>query len=417
MHRLMSTYQRLPVRFSAGRGAWLQDSDGKRYLDGISGLAVCGLGHAHPAVTAAITQQAGRLLHTSNMYGIDRQQALAERLAPLAGMEQVFFCNSGAEANEAAVKLARLHGQRRGIREPAVVTLSHAFHGRTLAMLAASGNAAIRAGFDPLPAGFISAPWNDLPALDAIAAAHPEIAALLAEPVQGEAGIRIPAPHYLRGLREVCDRHGWLLMLDEVQTGNGRSGRYFACQLMGVQPDVLTTAKGLGNGVPIGACLAAGHAAELFRPGQHASTFGGNPLACAAALAVLDTVAADGLCERAEALGHRLLGRLEQDLGDSPAVRQIRGCGLLLGIELAQAAPTLVTRALERGVLLNMTAQNTVLRLLPPLIMNDSEADQLIDAVVELVQQTPAAASAQDSTSGTADMAGTAGMAAPGGHP
>ena len=384
---LMNAYRRLPVEFSAGRGAWLEDRQGRRYLDGVAGIAVCGLGHAHPAVTRAIAEQAGKLVHTSNLYHIGRQRALAEKLAALAGMDRVFFCNSGAEANEAAVKLARLHGRRLGVADPAVLTLSGAFHGRTLAMLAASGNASIRAGFEPMPAGFVHAPWNDLAALDRLAAERENIVALLAEPVQGEAGVRTPDPGYLQGLRDACDRHGWLLMLDEVQTGNGRSGRYFACQRERVRPDVLTTAKGLGNGVPIGACLAAGAAAELFEPGQHASTFGGNPLACAAAEAVVDAVAADALCERAEALGRRLGRRFKRELGDLAAVREVRAAGLMLGIELERPAPALGGRALERGALINMTAEGKVLRLLPPLIIGDDDADRLADIVVALVQE------------------------------
>ena len=384
---LMNAYRRLPVQFSAGQGAWLQDRDGRRYLDGISGIAVCGLGHAHPAVTRAVAEQAGQLVHTSNLYHIDRQQELAEKLTALAGMERAFFCNSGAEANEAAVKLARLHGHRAGIAEPAVLTFSQAFHGRTLAMLAASDNAAIRAGFDPLPAGFVHAPWNELSALDQLAAEHANIVAALIEPVQGEAGIRIPDPGYLQGLRAACDRHGWLLMFDEVQTGNARSGHYFACQRESVRPDVLTTAKGLGNGVPIGACLATGAVAELFEPGQHASTFGGNPLACAAATAVIDAIDAESLRARAETLGQRLADRLKAGLAEAPIVRALRAYGMMFGIELERPVPDLAKRALARGVLVNMTAQDRTLRLLPPLILSDAEADQLADSVIALVQE------------------------------
>ena len=295
MSALMPTYARLPVTFSHGEGVYLFDTEGRRYLDGLSGIAVTGLGHAHPGVTAAIREQADKLVHTSNLYGIGPQEQLAERLSAASGMEKCFFGNSGAEANEAAIKLARLHGHNRGIANPTIVVLESAFHGRTLATLSATGNRKIQAGFEPLVGGFIRAPANDIEALRQIANNNPDVVAFLAEPIQGESGVNVLDTDYLLAAREICSAHNWLLMLDEVQTGNGRTGSPFACQGVGLQADVITTAKGLGNGVPIGACMARGHAASILGAGQHGSTFGGNPLACAAGLAVLDTIAKDSL--------------------------------------------------------------------------------------------------------------------------
>ena len=382
---LMTTYARLPVGFEKGEGSWLWDTDGKRYLDAISGIAVCSLGHAHPAVAKALCEQAGRLVHTSNLYGIERQQALGDRLTAVAGMDRVFFGNSGAEANEAAIKLARLHGHGRGIERPAIVVMEGSFHGRTLATLSATGNRKVQAGFEPLVSGFVRVPYNDLDAIGALSK-NKDIAAVLVEPVQGENGIRIPADDYLPGIRQLCDDNGWLMMLDEIQTGLCRSGEWFAWQHSGARPDVLTSAKALGNGVPIGACLARGAAAELFHPGNHGSTFGGNPLVCAAALAVIDTLDALGLADRAKTLGERLLADLGKALDGVDGVSEIRGQGLLLAIELDRPCAELVQQALDQGLLINVTAGNVV-RLLPPLTLSDDEAAILVDTLSTLIRR------------------------------
>ena len=383
---LMHTYAPLPVTFERGEGCWLWDTDGKRHLDALSGIAVCGLGHAHPAVTTAICEQAGQLLHTSNLYGIAHQQALAERLTALAGMERVFFSNSGAEANEAAIKIARLHGHAQGIETPTIVVMEGSFHGRTLATLSATGNRKVQAGFEPLVSGFLRVPYNDLEALAAVAKNNQNVVAVLVEPVQGECGIRIPADDYLPGIRKLCDENHWLMMLDEIQTGMGRSGQWFAHQLLdGAQPDVMTLAKALGNGVPIGACLARGAAAETFQPGNHGSTYGGNPLVCRAALAVIDSIEKDGLVTRAAELGDRLLTAFRGQLAEVDGVTAIRGQGLLLAIELDRPCGELVTTALNAGLLINVTAGNVV-RLLPPLVMNDDQADALVDKLGTLIK-------------------------------
>ncbi len=383
--RIMPTYARLPVTFERGDGAWLWDTNGKRYLDAISGIAVCGLGHAHAAVRKALCEQAGTLIHTSNLYGIKYQERLALRLTELVGLDNAFFCNSGAEANEAAIKIARLHGHRRGIQRPAVIVMENSFHGRTLATLSATGNPKIQQGFEPLVQGFVRVPYDDIMAVESIAADNPNVAALLVEPVQGEGGVRVPAPDYLPKLRRLCDRHGWLLMLDEVQTGIGRSGRFCAFQHTDVAPDVCTLAKALGNGVPIGACLAGGSAAELLIAGTHGSTFGGNPLACRAALSVLDTLEQDGLIERAAQLGHTLLSNFRGQLEHLPHVLDIRGKGLMIGIELDTPCGALVRQALAAGLLINVAAERTI-RLLPPLILSEEQSQWLIDALCRLIQ-------------------------------
>ncbi len=381
---LMQTYGRLPVSFQRGEGAWLWDDQGNRYLDALSGIAVCGLGHAHPAVTAAIQKQAARLLHTSNLYGIPLQEHLAAALCAHSGMGKVFFCNSGAEANEAAIKLARFHGHQRGLDVPKIVVMENAFHGRTMATLTATGNRKAQQGFGPLMEGFIRIPYDDLKALDKLATTHDDIIAVLVEPVQGEGGIRVPGPDYLPGLRDRCDEHGWLLMLDEVQSGMARTGRWFAYQHADVLPDVLSLAKGLANGVPIGACLARGAAANVMQPGSHGSTFGGNPLAAAAAQAVVDTIAEQSLTARAAQLGQRLLVGFRDALQSHSGVVDVRGRGLMIGIELDRPCAELVKHALERGLLINVTAGN-VIRLLPPLILSDAEADELLERVNDLV--------------------------------
>ena len=384
MTHLMHTYGRLPVTFSHGAGAWLWDTDGRKYLDGLSGVAVCGLGHAHPAIAKAICDQAGKLIHTSNWYQIDLQQKLAGELCRLSGMETVFFSNSGAEANEAAIKLARLYGHQRKIGSPTIIVTEGSFHGRTLATLSATGNRKIQAGFEPLVAGFNRVPYNDLATIAQVGDNNKDVVAVLVEPITGEGGVDIPDAGYLSGLRKLCDQRGWLLMLDEIQTGMGRTGRWFACQHENVLPDVMTLAKGLGNGVPIGACLARGAAASVFQPGNHGSTFGGNPLACRAGLAVLETIEQEDLCERAASLGKRMLAGLEKHLAGAKGIREIRGKGLMLAIELDRPCREIMTRALERNLLVNVTA-DTVVRLLPPLILSDAEADQLVEGLSPVI--------------------------------
>ncbi|VAW82437.1 Acetylornithine aminotransferase [hydrothermal vent metagenome] len=380
----MNTYKPLPVNFDRGEGAYLFDNQGERYLDALCGIAVCGLGHAHPAVTNAICEQAKRLLHTSNLYLIEQQEKCADALCSVAAMERVFFGNSGAEANEAALKLARLYGHQKGINAPQVIVTEGNFHGRTLATLTATGNRKIQAGFEPLVPGFLRAPYDDLEAIRTIASNSPDVVAVLIEPITGEGGIRIPADNYLPELRALCDEHNWLLMLDEIQTGMGRSGRWFAHQHANIQPDVMTLAKGLGNGVPIGACLARDAAADVFKPGNHGSTFGGNPLATSAALAVLNSIQQDGLVLRADQLGKRLLEGLRAQLSATDGVVDIRGRGLLLGIELDRPCAELILRALDKKLLINVTA-DTVVRLLPPLILSDAQADEIIANVSQLI--------------------------------
>ncbi|MCP3869579.1 MAG: acetylornithine transaminase [Gammaproteobacteria bacterium] len=382
---LMKTYRQLPVSFERGDGAWLWDTDGKRYLDALSGIAVCGLGHAHAAVTEALCKQAGKVIHTSNLYQIPLQERLGDQLTRISAMDRVFFSNSGAEANEAAIKLARLHGHNNGIEKPTVLVMEHSFHGRTLATLSATGNRKVQAGFEPLVQGFVRMPFGDMDRLESVADSTPGIAAILVEPIQGEGGINIPPDNYLQGIRELCDRKGWLMMLDEIQTGMGRSGRMFAHQHSGIVPDVMTLAKGLANGVPIGACLARGEAARVFGPGTHGSTFGGNPLSCSAALAVIETLEKKDLPSRATVLGNRIRTGLEDALADNPGIVDIRGQGLLIGIELHKPCAELVTLALKKGLLINVTAERVV-RLLPPLILSNTQADLLTESLSRLLK-------------------------------
>ncbi|MCR9258974.1 MAG: aspartate aminotransferase family protein [Pseudomonadaceae bacterium] len=385
MNHLMNTYARLPVAFASGEGAYLQDTQGNRYLDGLSGIAVVGVGHANPRVADAIAEQAKTLTHTSNLYQIPLQEKLADRLCALSGMEKVFFSNSGAEANEAAIKLARIKGNREGIKKPTTIVMDGSFHGRTMATLTATGNRKVHAGFEPLLSGFVRAPYDDIDAVALIAANNPDVVAVFVEPVLGEGGIHIPDANYLSELRRICDDNNWLLMLDEVQTGNGRTGKYFAYQHTSCVPDVVTTAKGLGNGMPIGACLARGEAAQLFAPGNHGSTFGGNPLACAAANAVLDEIEAHNLCARAESLGKRIVSTLQSGLNGNNRVAEVRGHGLMIAVELNEDAPELVSQALTQRILINVT-QGNIIRLLPPLTMSDAEADELTAGIVALLQ-------------------------------
>jgi len=382
---LMNTYKPLPVTFEHGEGAYLFDEAGNRYLDALCGIAVCGLGHAHPAVSEAICSQARRLLHTSNLYHIELQQKLADALCRVAAMDRVFFSNSGAEANEAALKLARLHGHQKGISAPQVIVMEGSFHGRTMATLTATGNRKIQAGFEPLVPGFLRAPYNDLDALRTIADNSPNVVAILVEPITGEGGIRIPAENYLGEIRALCDQRGWLMMLDEIQTGMGRTGRWFAHQHHGVIPDVMTLAKGLGNGVPIGACLARGPAADVFRPGNHGSTFGGNPLAASAALAVIETLEQDKLIDNAAAMGTLMLQAFRDRLGAAPGVVSIRGKGLMIGIELDRPCAELMQQALGRKLLINVTA-DSVVRLLPPLTLTHEQAQTIVATVSELIE-------------------------------
>ena len=381
---LMNTYARLPVAFESGQGAYVQDTKGKRYLDALCGLGVTGLGHAHPKVTAAITAQAGRLLHTSNLYEIPNSTKLAERLCSISGMESVFFGNSGAEANEAAIKIARLYANQQKKEGGSIVVVDGSFHGRTMATLTATGNRKVHAGFEPLLSGFVRAPYNDIQAIKTIAENNKQVVAILLEPILGEGGIIIPSDNYLNDVRKICDEHGWLMMLDEVQTGNGRTGTYLAYQHTDILPDVVTLSKALGNGLPIGACLARGKAATLLQPGSHGSTFGGNPMVCAAALSVLDVIEEDGLLQRAEILGQRILEGFNKNLKGCNTVTEIRGMGLMLAIELNIECTNLVTQALEKGLLINVT-QGNIVRMLPPLILSEEQADEIVSTVSQLI--------------------------------
>ena len=381
---IMNTYGRLPVTFIRGNGVYLYDAQNNEYLDAISGIGVNALGHAHPAVSNAIKQQADQLLHTSNLYGITHQQGLADSLCAVSGMDSVFFCNSGAEANEAAIKIARFSGHQRGIETPTIVVMENAFHGRTMATLTASGNRKIQAGFEPLLNGFVRAPFGDITALQNIANNNTDVVAVMVEPIQGEGGVNIPPESFLLELRKLCDASNWMLMLDEVQTGHGRTGSYFAYQNCGIEPDIVTTAKGLGNGLPIGACLAKGQAASTLGPGNHGSTFGGNPLVCATGQAVVDTISNEKLCENASTMGQLLLDRFNAELSGLRCVKDIRGRGLMIGIELEQPCTELVDLARTKGLLINVTAQ-TVLRLLPPLIIDRQQTTFIADTIIQLI--------------------------------
>lgn len=383
---LMNTYARLPVTFIKGQGVWLWDDKGEKYLDALSGVAVCGLGHCHPRLTRAICEQAGTLIHTSNLFHIQKQEQLAERLVALSGMDNAFFCNSGAEANEAAIKLARLHGHNKGISLPTIIVMERSFHGRTMATLTASGNRKVQAGFEPLLTGFVRVPYNNIEAVSQVAANNKDVVAVLVEPFQGEGGVNIPEAHYLQELRNLCDQQDWLLMLDEVQSGIGRSGKWFAFQHSRIIPDVITLAKGLGGGVAIGACLAKGVAADVFKPGNHASTFGGNPLACAAAIETLEVIADENLLDHVTQLGDFMRVQLRDRLAVVPGVVQIRGQGLITGIELAAPCTELVKKALERKLLINVTSDK-VIRLLPALVMQQHEAEQVIDITCSIIKE------------------------------
>nr|VFK28649.1 MAG: acetylornithine aminotransferase apoenzyme [Candidatus Kentron sp. MB]VFK32224.1 MAG: acetylornithine aminotransferase apoenzyme [Candidatus Kentron sp. MB]VFK75758.1 MAG: acetylornithine aminotransferase apoenzyme [Candidatus Kentron sp. MB] len=396
---LMSTYARLPVRFVRGEGVWLWDTEGRKYLDVLSGIGVCGLGHAHPAVAKAICEQADILLHTSNLYGIPHQILLANVLARLlnlsnsseakdrqAHLYHSFFCNSGAEANEAGIKIARMYGYQKDVDLPEIIVAEGSFHGRTLATLTATGNLKIQRGFGPLVPGFLRVPFNDPAAIAAMIGNNPNVVAVLLEPIQGEGGVIVPDEGYLKAVRTLCDQYDLLMMLDEVQTGMGRTGQWFAWQHSGAAPDVIMLAKALGNGIPIGACLARGRAGDLLTPGSHGSTFGGNPLACCAALTVVDVMEKEGLPERASRVGEKFRLALIDALHGMKVISQIRGKGLMIGVEFNRPCGELVQKALVRGLLVNVTAGN-VLRLLPPLIIQDREIDQTVQTVSELVHE------------------------------
>lgn len=384
---LMNTYMRQPVTFTKGEGVWLWDDKGEKYLDALAGVAVNGLGHAHPKLVKAIGEQAARLIHVSNIYQIAEQAALADKVCEVSGMDKVFFCNSGCEANEAAIKLARLYGHNKGIENPEIIVMEQSFHGRTLATLSATGNYKVQAGFEPLVSGFIRVPYDDVEAVKHVAEHHPNIVAILVEPVQGEGGINIPkeASAYLEALRKICDDHGWLLMLDEVQTGIARTGTWFAFQHTKIKPDVMTLAKGLGSGVPIGACVASGQAADVFTYGKHGSTFGGNPLATAAGLATLNIIQEEGILENAEKIGNLIREGFAAEFKDTAGIVTVRNAGMMIGIELDRPCADLVKMALAEKLLINVTADKVV-RLLPPLVMNEAEAHELVKRLSAVIK-------------------------------
>jgi acetylornithine/N-succinyldiaminopimelate aminotransferase len=382
---VMNTYGARAATLVKGEGAWLWDDKGNKYLDALSGIAVCGLGHSHPKIAAAVSTQASTLTHCSNFFEIPNQLQLADKLREISGMTNVFFGNSGAEANEAAIKMARLHGHKKGIKLPTVLVMDDAFHGRTLATLTASGSRKVQAGFEPLVHGFARGPFDDIRALETMGDNNPDICAIFVEPIQGEGGIRVADEEYLKKLRELCDQRGWLLMLDEVQTGNGRTGKYFCYQHSGILPDVVTTSKGLGNGVPIGACLASGEAAKLMQPGNHGSTFGGNPLSCAAGLAAVTAIVEGELDIRAGELGERIMAALKYGLADIDHVKEVRGRGCMIGVELTKPCKSLFMAAMDKGLIINVTA-DSVIRLLPPFVMTNEEADQLVSILVPLIK-------------------------------
>lgn len=373
----ITAYNPLPVTFTHGQGIWFYDEANEAYLDTFSGIAVCILGHAHPEVTKTIQQQAAKLIHTSNVFHIETQEKLAKRLTTMAKMDQVFFCNSGAEANEAAIKLARLYGHKKDIETPSIIVMSGAFHGRTMATLSASSGRKVQAGFEPLVPGFVRAPFNDIEAIRTIAQNREDIVAVLVEPVQGEGGVIVGDESYFRQLAQMCEEHDWLLMFDEVQTGNGRTGHLYACMGMGIQPDVLTTAKGLGNGFPIGACMMSKRAKDLFKPGNHGSTFGGNPLACATALTVLDVIEKEDVCRKVLEKSVYLKTLLAETFSGCSYVTQIRSKGFMFGLVLDRPCLDIRLMGLKHRILLNVTAEQ-VIRLLPALTMTESEMNEMV---------------------------------------
>lgn len=386
MPHLMNTYGRLPVAFTHGQGCRLFDTEGKSYLDALAGIAVNTLGHGHPRLVNALSEQFGRLIHTSNLYRICESEALSDRLASISRMDEVFFCNSGCEANEAAIKLARLYGHQQGIEQPTIIVMEQAFHGRTLATLSATGNRKVQAGFEPLVSGFVRVPYDDIDAIEQLAARNPNVVAVLFEPIQGEGGINVAHSDFMHSLRQICDQKNWLFMVDEVQCGIGRTGLWFAHQHAGILPDVMTLAKGLGSGVPIGACLASGRASGVFKPGNHGSTFGGNPLASVAGLTTLEVIEADDLIQRAAKLGDMIRQGFRDGLDGVSGLVDVRGSGLMIGIELDRPCTELIERSLEAGLLINVTADKVV-RLLPPLIMSDAEGLEIVAILVPLIKK------------------------------
>ncbi len=381
---LMTTYAPMDITFDHGEGAILWDTNGKQYLDALAGIAVCGLGHTHPAVASAISEQANKLIHTSNLYQIENQQLLADELCRISGLDSVFFSNSGAEANEAAIKIARMYGNTQGISSPSIIVMDNSFHGRTMATLSATGNRNVQAGFEPLVQGFIRAPFNNIEAIENIAGNSSNVVAVMVEPIQGEAGINMPDANYLTSLRKICDDNNWLLILDEIQTGMGRTGKWFAYQHNDILPDIMTLAKSLGNGVPIGACIANRKAAEVMKPGSHGSTFGGNPLACAAGLAVIKTITQENLVDRAATLGKLLQDKLAEALVNIDGVTEIRGQGLMIGIQLEKPCKQLMTEALQQGLLISVQSEH-VIRLLPPLTISEEQIETITSTLSSLV--------------------------------
>jgi acetylornithine/N-succinyldiaminopimelate aminotransferase len=396
MSHLMQTYAPQPVAFARGEGAWLWDTEGRKYLDGLAGIAVNGLGHAHPVLVKALAEQAGRIIHTSNLYTVPEQERAAAKLCAISGMDNAFFTNSGAESNECAIKLARLYGHQRGVENATIIVMEKAWHGRTLATLSATGSRKAQAGFEPLMGGFLRVPYNDFAAIERLAD-NASVVAVLLEVLQGEGGIHVADAEYLRKLRALCDRKQWLLMIDEVQSGIGRTGKWFAHQWAGIVPDVMPLAKGMGSGVPVGACLARGAAAKVFKPGNHGTTFGGNPLAMGATLTTLDVIEKDGLLEHARRMGELIKSGLRSGLSGVEGVKDVRGMGLMLGVELDRPCGEIVKRALAAGLVSNVTADK-VIRILPPLVIQEAEAKELVSILSGVVRaflsEAPAAAAA-----------------------
>jgi len=394
MSHLMNTYARQPVAFVRGQGVWLWDEDGRKYLDALAGIAVNTLGHNHPRLVRALSEQLARVIHTSNLFRIPLQEAAAERVAAITGLDEVFFCNSGLEANEAAIKVARKYGHDRGVSEPAIIVMEKAFHGRSLATLSATGSRKVQAGFEPLVQGFVRVPLNDLDAVRHVAEHNKNVVAVFVEPIQGEGGINVSRLEYLRGLKEICDRHEWLFMSDEVQCGLGRTGKWFVYQHAGFLPDVLPLAKGLGSGVPVGACITGGRAKGVFKPGNHGSTFGGNPLAMTAVVTTIDTVLEEGLLANAERVGGAIRGGLAAALKELPGVAEVRGMGLMIGVELDRPCGDIVRMALEAGLVVNVTADR-VIRMLPALVMSEAEGREVVERLLPLVKTFLATSAAQ----------------------
>jgi|KBSSwiStaDraftv2_1062776.scaffolds.fasta_scaffold99407_3 acetylornithine aminotransferase len=394
---LMNTYSPNPVAFARGEGSWLWDTNGKKYLDALTGIAVSGLGHGHPVLTAAIAEQAKRLIHVSNHFVVPEQERAAAKVCALANMENAFFCNSGAEANECAIKIARLYGHQRGVENATIIVMEKAWHGRTLATLSATGSRKAQAGFEPLMGGFLRVPYNDIAAIERIGESNASVVAVLLEVLQGEGGVYVADLDYLRKLREICSRREWLLMIDEVQSGIGRTGKWFAHQWAGIVPDVMPLAKGLASGVPIGACLANGVAAKVFKPGNHGTTFGGGPLVSVAAITTLEIIEREGLLDNARRMGEVITDGLKRELAGVVGVKELRGKGLMLGIELDRPCGDIVRRSLEAGLVANVTADKVV-RLLPPLILREPEARELVSILSGVIKaflaEAPAAAAA-----------------------